>query len=413
MKRLIVIAVALLAVLVYAHFTRWIQLPSPLGGWLPQRAQQAANSGRGGWGGQSGQPIPVLVTRVKTDDVPVTADAVGTVQALNTVTVRAQVDGQLTEIAFREGQDVKAGDVIARIDPRTYQAQYDQAVAKKAQDEAQLANARLDLERYTRLAQTNFGSKQQADTQRALVAQLEAQVRVDQALIDSAKITLDYTTIRAPVDGRTGIRLVDVGNIVRSSDQTGVVTLTQLRPLSIFFNLPQQQLRALNAAQARAKIVLQALEPDNTTVIETGTVEVIDNQVDQATGTVRIKSQFANPTLRLWPGQFVNVRAFIDVLRGVTVAPSAAIQRGPRGAYVYVLRDDSTVKMTDVTVTRQDEKLAVIEKGVEPGARIVITGFGRLTDEAKVSATADDEVQPAPAAEESQNQQRRRGGRRG
>ncbi|MDH7794175.1 MULTISPECIES: efflux RND transporter periplasmic adaptor subunit [unclassified Beijerinckia] len=413
MKRFIAIAVVIAIGLVYAHFTRWIELPAPLGGWLPQRSQQASNSGgRGGFGGASGQPIPVLVTRVKTEDVPVTADAVGTVQALNTVTVRAQVDGQLMEIAFREGQDVKVGDVIARIDPRTYQAQYDQSVAKKAQDEAQLANARLDLERYTRLAQTNFGSKQQADTQRALVAQLEAQVRVDQALIDSAKITLDYTSVRSPIDGRTGIRLVDTGNIVRSSDQTGIVTLTQLRPLSIFFNLPQQQLRALNAAQARDKIVLEALEPDNTTVIETGTVEVIDNQVDQATGTVRIKSQFANPALRLWPGQFVNVRAYIDVLRGVTTAPSAAIQRGPRGAYVYVLRDDSTVKMTDVTISRQDEKLAVIEKGVEAGTQIVVTGFGRLTDQAKVAATNADEVQPTPAAEETQ-QQRRRGGRRG
>jgi len=411
MKKFLVLAGLIVAALVYAHYTRWITLPNTVGGaWLPQRAATEASGGPGGRGGQP--PIPVIVSRVRNQDVQVTADAVGTVQALNTVTVRPQVDGTIIEMTFREGQDVKTGDVIARIDPRTYKAQYDQAVAKKAQDEALLQNARLDLDRYVRLAQTNYGSKQQADTQRSTVAQLEAQVRVDQALIDSAKVTLDYTTIRAPIDGRTGIRLVDLGNLVQSSSQTGIVTITQVRPLTVIFNLPQQRLRALNASQARAKIAVQALDADNTTLIETGTVEVVDNQVDQTTGTVRIKAQFANGDLKLWPGQFVNVRAYIDVLRNATVVPPAAIQRGPRGAYVYVLHDDNTVKLTDVTVGRQDEKTAVIDSGVSVGARVVITGFGRLTDQAKVAPTMDDEVKPTPAAEEAP-QRRRGGGRRG
>jgi multidrug efflux system membrane fusion protein len=410
MKKFLFLAGLVVATLVYAHYARWITLPSSVGGaYLPQRAATEA-SGAGSRGGQP--PIPVIVSRVRSQDVQVTADAVGTVQALNTVTVRSQVDGTIVEMTFREGQDVKAGDVIARIDPRTYKAQYDQSVAKKAQDEALLQNARLDLDRYVRLAQTNYGSKQQADTQRSTVAQLEAQVRVDQALIDSAKITLDYTTIRAPIDGRTGIRLVDVGNLVQSSAQTGIVTITQVRPLTVIFNLPQQRLRALNASQARAKINVQALDADNTTLIETGTVEVVDNQVDQTTGTVRVKAQFANGDLRLWPGQFVNVRAYIDVLRNATVVPPAAVQRGPRGGYVYVLRDDNTVKLTDVTVGRQDEKTAVIDSGVSEGARVIITGFGRLTDQAKVNPTMDDDVKPAPAADEAP-QRRRGGGRRG
>jgi len=412
MKKFLFLAAFVIAALVYAHYERWITLPAGVGGaWLPQRAEVEANGGPGGRGGQP--PIPVIVSRVRSQDVQVTADAVGTVQALNTVTVRPQVDGTIIEMSFQEGQDVKAGDVIARIDPRTYQAQYDQAVAKKAQDEATLQNARLDLERYVRLAQTNFGSKQQADTQRSTVAQLEAQVRVDQALIDSAKVTLDHTTIRAPIDGRTGIRLVDRGNLVQSSSQTGIVTITQVRPLNVIFNLPQQRLRALNASQARAKITVQALDADNTTLIETGTVEVVDNQVDQTTGTVRIKAQFANSDLRLWPGQFVNVRAFIDVLHNATVVPPAAIQRGPRGAYVYVLRDDNTVKLTDVTVGRQDAKTAVIHSGVSAGARVVITGFGRLTERARVAPTMDDEVKPPPAAEDVPQQRRRGAGRRG
>ncbi len=409
MKKALILMALLAAGAIYAHWSRWIELPIAS---LPQQNVAAQTSGRAG--GQRGGPqpsIPIIATRAKREDVPVTAEALGAVQPLNTVLVRAQVEGRILEIGFREGEEVKAGDVLARIDPRTYQALYDQAVAKKAQDEAQLANARLDLERYTRLAQGNFGSRQQADTQAAMVAQLQAQAQLSQANIDNARITLDYTTIRAPIDGRTGIRTVDAGNIVRAGDATGIVTITQLKPIGAIFNLPQQQLRAINAALARGVVAAQALEADNTGVIDTGRVEVVDNLVDQTTGTVRIKASFANAQMRLWPGQFVNVRVFVDTLVGALVIPSGAVQRGPRGAFVYVVRDDDSVKITDVVVARQDEQRAVIEGGLEAGARVVTTGFGRLTDNARVSVQMDDAAQPAPPAPDTERPQRGRGRR--
>ncbi|CAM5765398.1 efflux RND transporter periplasmic adaptor subunit [Bosea minatitlanensis] len=374
------------------------------GGWIPAggdgvgAAQQAG--GRGGrrarFGGGEG-PIPVIATPVRYDDVPVTADAVGTIQALNTVTVRTQVDGRLLEIAFRDGQDVRKGDVLAKIDPATYQAQYDQAVAKKAQDEAQLANARADLERYARLAQTDYGSRQQADTQRATVAQLEAQIRSDQGAIDNAKAYLDYTTIRAPIDGRLGIRQVDQGNIVRASDTNGLVVITQLKPIAMVFNLPQQQLRAVSAAVARGPVEVDALDSDGTTIIDKGVVEVIDNVVDQATGTIKVKARFPNERLQLWPGQFVNVRVFVDVLRQVVVAPTAAIQRGPNGAYVFAVEEDETVRLVNVTVGQQNETTAVITAGIVPPAKLVTTGFARLTDKARVRVSTPEQAAQPPA----------------
>ncbi len=329
---------------------------------------------------KSADPVPVLTAALTRQDVPVTIDGVGTVQALNTVVVRAQVEGRLMELGFRDGQDVKKGDVLARLDARTYQALYDQVVAKKAQDEAQLENARIDLERYARLAAGNFGSRQQADTQKATVAQLEAQVRVDQAAIDNAKAILDYTTIRAPIDGRTGLRSVDVGNIIRASDATGIVTLTQVKPVAAVFNLPQQYLRALVAGQSRGRLKVDAMEADNASVIQSGEVEVIDNQVDVATGTVRVKAVFANGDLGLWPGQFINVRVYVDVLRQALVAPSSAIQRGPKGAFVYVLTPETKAAMKLVAVGRQDENIAVIQSGAEPGDVVITTGFGQITD---------------------------------
>ena len=325
-------------------------------------------------------PVPVLTAALARQDVPVTIDAVGTVQALNTVVVRAQVEGRLMELGFRDGQDVKKGDVLARLDARTYQALYDQALAKQAQDEALLNNARIDLERYSRLAEGNFGSRQQADTQKATVAQLEALVRLDQAAADNARAILDYTTIRAPIDGRTGLRAVDVGNIIRASDPNGIVTLTQVRPVAAVFSLPQQHLRAIVAGQGRGRLKVEAREADNASVIQTGEVEVIDNQVDVTTGTVRVRAVFANEDLGLWPGQFINVRVYVDVLRQALVAPSSAIQRGPKGAFVYVVTPETKAAMKLVSVSRQDEHLAVIQSGVEPGDVVVTTGFGQLTD---------------------------------
>jgi multidrug efflux system membrane fusion protein len=409
MKRLLLVLLVVAGAAWYADYAGWVHVP-----YLGQeaRAQRQGPAGGRSAGRNAEPPPPVLTVEVKKADVPVTADAVGTVQALNTVTVRTQVDGRLMELRFSDGQDVKKGDVLAVIDARTYQAQYDSAVAKKAQDEAQLANAKIDLDRYTRLAETNFGSKQQADTQRATVAQLTAQVQVDQAAVENAKTVLDYATIRAPIDGRTGIRAVDIGNILHASDANGIVTITEVRPIAVVFNLPQQQLLALNAAMARGKAPAQALAPDNATLLDQGNVEVIDNLIDQTTGTVKVKAIFPNEKQQLWPGQFVNVRLFIDTLRDVNIVPTAAVQRGPTGPFVYVLRDDSTVKKTDVVVGRQDETTSVIQRGLAPPTRVVTTGFARISDGTKVNASLPDAA-PTPSADAPTPERRGRGQRRG
>jgi multidrug efflux system membrane fusion protein len=336
----------------------------------------------------AGQVTPVIAVPAARADVPVYLDAVGTTKALNTVTVRPQVDGKLISINFDEGQDVKKGDVLAQIDPTTFQAALDQAVAKKAQDEALLSNAKIDLDRYEKLAASNAINRQQADTQKALVAQYTAQVQSDQAAIETAKATLGYTTIVAPIDGRTGIRQVDVGNIVHASDTTGIVVITQIKPISVLFNLPQQNLDRVNAAFAKGPLEVDALQSDTDKLIAQGRLTVIDNQVDASTGTVRLKAEFPNPDLQLWPGQFVNVRLLIDTLRQAVVVPTGAVQRGPKGTYVFVVKDDNTVAVQDVTVVKQDETQAVIGKGVEPPQRVVTTGFARLTEGSKVAPTA-------------------------
>ena len=360
--------------------------------YMPQ-AQQPRQLQGGSKGGQRGatassDPVPVIATPAKLADVPVYLDGVGTAKALNTVTVRSQVDGKLIKISFTEGQDVDKGYVLAKIDPVTYQAAYDQTVAKKAQDEAQLANARLDLERYTRLAATNAVNKQQLDTQKAMVAQLEAQLKLDQAAIDNARAILSYTDVIAPITGRTGIRLIDEGNIVKAADASGIVILTQLRPISIFFNLPQQHLPELNKGFAEAPLAVDAIGPDGKSALDRGKVVVIDNQVDQTTGTVKLKAEFPNTNLQLWPGQFVNVRVLMDTRRQVVVVPTAAIQRGPNGTLVYVLRDDSTVTVRPVKLSQQDEIQSVVDVGLQAGERVVTTGFARLTEGTAVTVSS-------------------------
>ena len=330
-------------------------------------------------------PVPVLVAEAARANVPVYIDAVGTTRPLNTVTVRPQVDGKLISVNFKEGQDVKQGDLLARIDPTIYKAQLDQAVAKKAQDEALLANAKNDLARYEKLAATNAINKQQADTQRALVAQNTAQLQVDQGVIENAQATLGYTTITAPLSGRTGIRMVDEGNIVRASDAaSAIVAITQLKPISVIFNLPQQELDRVNAAFAKERLAVDALRPADNSVIEHGTLTVIDNQVDPSTGTVRLKAEFANGDLALWPGQFVNVRLLIETLQNVVVIPTGAVQRGPEGTFVYIVKQDSTAAMRPIVVQQQDETRTVVKSGVAPPERVVSTGFTRLTDGATV-----------------------------
>ena len=342
-------------------------------------------------------PTPVLAAEARYADVPVTADVLGTVQATNSVLVRSQVDGKLVEIAFREGQDVKKGDVLARIDPVTYKALYDSAVAKKAQDEALLANAQVDLVRYNKLAETQYGSHQQADTQKSLVAQYTAQLAQDQASIDNTKATLDYATVRSPIDGRTGIRIVDQGNLVHASDATGIVTVAQVKPIAAIFNLPQQWLRQVNAATARGTLRLEAHDGDTGALVDTGTLQVVDNTVDQTTGTVKMKGSFPNADDQLWPGQFINLRLFVDTLSHVVVVPTPAVQRGPDGAFVYAVKDGKAV-VTKVTTGRQTEAETVLTAGLAPPAEVITTGFTRLTDGAKVAVSVATAAN-APGAE--------------
>lgn len=367
---------------------------------------------RGGGGGRLGrdQPVPVLAVAAKAADVPVYYDGVGTTRALNTVTVRPQVDGRLLRLNFKEGEDVEKGFVVAEIDPTIYQAQYDQAVAKKAQDEAQLANARLDLERYVRLAQTNAATKQQADTQRATVAQLEAQVKADQAAIDNAKAYLDYTKVVAPISGRTGIRLVDVGNLVKAADTTGIVVITQIRPISVIFTLPQQQLAAVVKAADEGRLPVLALGTDRRGTLDRGVLQVIDNQVDPTTGTVRLRAEFPNADLQLWPGQFVSVKLLVDTLEKVVTVPTAAVQRGPNGTFVYVVREGDTVALRPVTVTQQDDTTAVIASGVAAGDRVVTTGFSQLADGKRVTLSSGDPAAPGGAPPAGERRRRPPGG---
>jgi multidrug efflux system membrane fusion protein len=367
---------------------------------------------RSRFGADSG-PVPVLAAAAAKADVPVYLDAVGTTKALNTVTVRPQVDGKLLSVGFKEGDDVKKGDVLARIDPTTYQAQLDQTIGKKAQDEAQLANAKTDLDRYERLAATNAINRQQADTQRALVAQFAALVQSDQAAIENARATLGYTTIVAPIDGRTGIRMVDEGNIVHGSDaNSAVVVITQLKPISVIFSLPQQDLSQVNDAFTKAPLTAEVQRPDSDAVIDRGVLRVVDNQVDQTTGTVKLKAEFPNTGLALWPGQFVNVRLLIDTLKDVVVIPTGAVQRGPNGTFVYVVKDDNTVTIRPIVVQKQDETQTVVKSGLTPPERVVTTGFVRLTDGSKVTiGSADGAPAAAPKGAKPRGGQRSGGGR--
>jgi multidrug efflux system membrane fusion protein len=370
----------------------------------------AAQQRRGNRFGTEG-PVPVLAATVARADVPVYLDAVGTIKALNTVTVRPQVDGKLLSVNFKEGDDVKKGDVLAKIDPVTYQAQLDQAKAKKAQDEAQLANSKIDLDRYERLAATNAINKQQADTQRALVAQNTALVQADQAAIENAQAMLGYTTIAAPIDGRTGIRQVDEGNIVHASDtNSSIVTITQIKPISVLFNLPQQDLPQVNAAFDKGPLTVEAQRSDNDAVIDRGVLRVVDNQVDQTTGTVKLKAEFPNPDLQLWPGQFVNVRLLIDTLKQVLVIPTGAVQRGPNGTFVYVIKDDNSAAVRPIVVQKQDETQTVVKSGIEPNERVVTTGFVRLTDGSKVSIGDANAPAAPPQGARARDGQQRRGG---
>ncbi len=361
--------------------------------WTSLQQRQAANRNA-----RTDLPVPVLAATPRIQDVPVYLDGVGSVRALNNVLVRSQVDGKLIAVNFIEGQDVKKGDVLAEIDPVLYKAQYDQAVAKKAQDEAQLANQRLDLARYQQLSASNAGSRQQYDTQRAVVAQQEALVKADQAAIDNAEAMLGYTKIIAPLSGRAGLRQVDQGNIIHASDLTGLVIITQLQPIAVLFSLPQQQIVLVNAASAKGALTVDVFGNDGTTVIDSGTLKGIDNQVDPTTGTLKLKAEFPNASFQLWPGQFVNVRLKVDTLSNATVVPTSAVQRGPAGTFSYVIGEGDIVAAKPVVVTQQNETDAVIASGLSPSDRVVTTGFANLSDGAKVIVGREEQTPAADLA---------------
>jgi multidrug efflux system membrane fusion protein len=330
--------------------------------------------------------IAVDMATVERRDVPVYLEGLGTVQAFYTVTVTARVDGQIDKVAFKEGQDVKKGDLLVQIDPRPYQAALGVAIATRDRDRAQLENAHRDMDRYTLLVPEDLASKQTVDTQRALIAQLVAQIKGDDAAIDNARTQLDYTTITSPIDGRTGIRLVDPGNIVRGSAATGMVVVTQLEPISIIFSLPEEAFLQLSTALTRGSVAATALSRDDREELDTGSVELIDNQIDQTTGTIRVKAILPNKLRHLWPGAFANVRALADTRHNALTIPVSALERGPDGLFAYVVQPDSTISVAPLTVGEQNNGIAVIEKGLKDGDRVVTSNQYRLQPGSHVRA---------------------------
>jgi multidrug efflux system membrane fusion protein len=355
--------IALAAILVIAGVAIWWLTAS-----APSKQPQVA----------APQAIPVEVATVSRADVPIYLTGLGTVQAFNTVTVTARVDGQLEKVAFVEGQEVKKGDLLAQIDARPYKAAFDIAVAKKAQDEAQLANSEHDLDRYVTLSAQNYTSKQTLDTTRALVAQLTAQIKGDQAAIDSAKTQLDYTAIVSPIDGRTGIRQIDEGNIVRAANNNGIVVITQLHPISVIFTLPEDELSSVSRAMGVGPVEVDALTRDGRSMLDQGTIALIDNQIDQATGTIRLRANFTNPNDTMWPGEFVNARVLMRIDKSVLTVPSAAVQRGANGFYTWVVKPDATVESRPITVDEDNGTIAVIAAGISDGEQVVTVGQYRL-----------------------------------
>lgn len=373
-------------------------------GWAWSKRQRAAAAGAAGRPTAGSFPVPIVPGVVEKKDVPIYLDGLGTVQAFNTVTVRSRVDGQVLKVAFTEGQDVKTGDLLAQIDPAPFQAQLDQNIAKKAQDEAQLAIARITLNRDAELLSGKILSQQDYDTQKALVDQLEATVKGDQAAIDNARVQLSYTTITSPLDGRIGIRQVDQGNIVHANDTTGLVVITQLRPISVVFTLPEQNLaRIQQHLSGEEPLTALAVDRDNQTVLSQGKLAVIDNQIDTTTGTIRLKATFQNDDLKLWPGQFVNVRLQIEVRTGCAVVPASVVQRGPDGTFAFVISNGTAVVRPIKVAPQTEQGLALINEGLQPGEPIVVDGQYKLQPGSKVKLPGQAEERPSgnvrPAAQ--------------
>lgn len=332
--------------------------------------------------------IPVTPGVVAARDVPDFLQGIGTVQAYNTVTVKTRVDGPIVKVAFTEGQEVKQGDLLFQIDPRPYQAALEQAQAAKDKDVAQLQTAQADLVRYGKLVGPGFQTRQSYEEQQGLVAQLQAAIKGDDAQIDTARLNLGYTDITSPIDGRLGARLVDIGNLVHANDNTPLVTITQLRPIFVSFTLPQNTLDDIRQYHKQAPLAVMALSGDSKTQLAEGKLTLIDNSIDQTTGTIHLKAQFANQDERLWPGEFVNLRLVLTVRRGVATVPSQTVQQGPNGDFAYVISKNDTVERRAVEVTAVQDGIAVVGKGLTPGERVVVEGQYRLTDGARVRLEA-------------------------
>jgi len=371
MRKGAIAAITALAILVAAGLP-WVFEPSN-----PAAAQTPPAGGPG---------IPVTAGTVAAADVPVFLQAIGTVQASNMVTIKTRVDGQLMRVDFTEGQEVKAGDPLVQIDPRPYQAQLEQAQAAKAKDEATLASAQADLDRYSKLVGSGYQTRQSYDQQKALVAQTQAALKGDQAQIDVAQLNLAYCDIRSPIDGRLGARLVDIGNMVHASDAVGLVTIAQLQPIFVSFTVAQENAHKIRERQANAPLEVIAYGDDSKTMLATGKLTLIDNAIDQPTGTIHMKASFPNQDERLWPGEFVNVRLILSTRRGVPTVPAQTVQNGATGQYVYVIKEDSTVERRDVEVAAVQDGIAVVSKGLAPGEHVVVDGQYRLTNGARVKA---------------------------
>ena len=421
MSRFWKIALAVIVVVVIAGF---IVVPRLHGGKGGEGAAAAGAKANGEGQGKDQPPVPVTVVPAVSQDVPVYLTALGTVQARNTVTVKPQVGGQLMKLNFKEGQEVKAGDVIAEIDPRTIQSQYDQAVAKLKQDQAAAATAKNNLDRSQNLVSKGgqqYVSKQDLDNLKNTLDQSNASVVADQAAIRASQVQLGFTKVIAPIDGLAGIRAVDVGNIVATTDS--IVTLTELHPIYVMFYLPEKNLDMVRSSsqgdeQSLSSLEVQALDRVDAHVMATGHLDVIDNTIDTTTGTFRLRSLFDNEKTQLWPGQFVNVQLRVRTVKGGLVVPAQAVQRGPDGDYVYLVQGDNTVKMQTVeTATEVGDSHVMISKGLKLGDKVVTEGQFRLKPGSKIQPLAPGQVPAAPTAEELQKakdgQKGRQGGRRG
>lgn len=345
----------------------------------------------------AGEPPPVPVTEgvAETHDMPVYVRGIGSGQAYNSVAIRSRVDGQIVKVDFTEGQNVKAGDLLFEIDPRPFQAALAQATANKEKDEAALVSAQADLKRYTELVGHGFQTRQMFDQQKALVGQLEASIKADQAQIDAAQLNLQYAEIRSPIDGRTGARLVDIGNLVHAADNVSLVNVTQMQPIFVSFTVPQKEFDKIRASQRNGNDVVEAISESDETLLATGRLTLIDNQIDQATGTLHLKAAFDNRDEALWPGEFVNMRVTVATRKNAVTAPARAVQSGPDGAYLFVVKDDSTVDMRQVEVAETENGMAVIDKGLAAGERIVVDGQFRLDQGTRIRSQAPTQPQDA------------------